>query len=334
MGGLALMIAGLDPVDAYRAVLDEAVGSSFGIRSSLLQALPITITALGVALAFRAGLFNLGGEGQIYAGALAAVLVALQARGLPFPVLVPLMLVFGAVAGGLWGGIAGVLRARLGLSEIITTILLNFVAFWMVSYLVRGPIQDPGGAGYPYTEKVVDGARLPVIGDTVPAGVLVLAAVAIGAWALLERSVVGVRLKDVGEGPSAAAFAGWRIDRQVILALVIAGALGGLAGAVELSGNQHRVSDFFTPGWGFDALAVALIGRGTIAGSVAAGVFFGGLRSGIDGAQTSVAVPESVGQIVQGTAVLFLIVANADVAVRWARRIRQPGHGRHHARTA
>lgn len=325
VGGIAIALAGLDPLSSFQAILDNAVGSKFAIQHSLLQALPLTLCALGVAVAYRAGLFNLGGEGQILMGALGAVGIALLFPDAPGVVMLPAALLCGMVAGCLWGGIAGALRARLGLSELIVTIMLNFVAFWIVSYLIRHPLQDPGGAGYPQTAKIAESFRLETIGGVLPAGVIVLALAVAAVWLLLERSRAGLELKDIGEGESAARFAGVRVERRLLLAMALAGMLGGLGGAVELTGNQYRLSDFFTPGWGYAAIAIALIGRGSAFGTLGAGLLIGALRSGIDGAQGAAGIPESVAEIVQGTAVLFLIVANADVVVNAMKKgLRRP----------
>jgi general nucleoside transport system permease protein len=321
----AVTAAGLEPVPTLRAIVVGAAGDSFGIRHSLLQAVPITLTALGVTVALRANLFNLGGEGQIYMGALAAVAVALGGRHLPGSLLAPLALLVGALGGLAWGAIAGLLRARLGLSEIITTIMLNFVAFWVASWLVHGPIQDPAAAGFPYTEQVTPASRLGALGATVPVGAILAGLLATGCWLLLDRSRPGVQVKDIGEGEQAARFAGLSVGGYIVGVLAFAGAMGGLAGAVELTGNQLRLSDGFSPGWGFDAIAVALIGRGTPFGTLAAGLFFGALRSGIDGAQITAAVPAATAQIIQGVTVLLLVAANSDVLARVLRGARRAG---------
>jgi general nucleoside transport system permease protein len=325
LGGMAVAAAGLEPVPTLQAVIWGAVGDSFGIRNSLLQAVPITLTAVGVTLGLRAGLFNLGGEGQIYMGALGAVTVALAGRGLPGWLLAPLTVLAGVAAGFGWGLIAGVLRATLGLSEIITTIMLNFIAFFAVSYLIRGPIQDPQAAGFPYTEQVVATARLGTVGDLVPAGAILAVVAAAICWLVLDRSRTGLRINDIGQGEPAARFAGVRVGRYTAIVLGAAGAMGGLAGAAELTGNQLRLSDRFSPGWGFDAVAVALIGRGNPFGTLAAGLFFGALRSGIDAAQTSAAVPAATAQIIQAATVLLLVAANSDVLAQALRGIRRAG---------
>lgn len=333
VGGIAIAVAGLDPIASYQAIVENAVGSTFAIKNSLVQALPLTLTALGVAIAYRAGLFNLGGEGQIYMGALGAVGAALLFPDAPAAVMIPAALLCGMLAGGFWGGIAGALRARLGLSELIVTIMLNFIAFWIVSYLVRHPLQDPGGAGYPQTDTISAAFRLGTIADTIPVGAIVLVLAVAAVWVLLERSRAGLELKDIGDGESAARFAGIPVERRLLLAMVLAGVLGGLGGAVELTGNQYRLSDFFTPGWGYAAIAVALIGRGTALGTLGAGLLIGALRSGIDGAQGVAGIPESIAEIVQGTAVLFLLIANADVVVAAMRKATRRRAHRNEQRT-
>ncbi len=319
VGGAAVAAAGLDPVPTFRELVSQAVGSSFAIENSLLEAVPLTLTALGIAIALRAGLFNLGGEGQILIGALAGVGVALGAPGLPAWLLVPALLAASLVAGAAWGAVPGVLRARLGLSEIITTIMLNFVAFWIVSYLVRGPIQDPNGVGYPYTREIAAAARLPVVGGAIPVGILVTAGAAVVVWVLLERSGFGLAVKAIGDGERAARFGGIRIELVVAGLMAIAGALAGLAGAAELSGRQLRLIDTFSPGWGFEAIAVALIGRGTAFGTLGAGLFFGALANGVSGLEAVAGVPSAIGQLIEGVAVLFLVAANAEYVIRLAR---------------
>lgn len=333
VGAIVLAAAGLDLSTTWNAIVDGAIGDDVAVRNSLLSAAPVTITAIGVAFAFRAGLFNLGGQGQIYVGALAAVLVALHVD-LPSFLLVALALLAAMAAGAAWGGVAGVLRARLGLSEIITTIMLNFIAFWLVSYLVRGPIQDPDGAGYPYTREVPGSAQIAKLGDVIPIGAVIMVGVAVLAWLVMERSRFGLRVKALGGGEQATRFAGIALDRVTILAMAVAGGLGGLGGAVSLLGDQYRLSDFFSPNWGFDAVAIALIGRGSPMGTLAAGLFIGFVDSGIQSAEGTAAVPASLAQILLGVVVLFLIIANAELVVRFGGRLRRRLFGGGHERAA
>ncbi|MBN8866360.1 MAG: ABC transporter permease [Solirubrobacterales bacterium] len=320
VGSIFLAIDGVDLGFAYQEIFEQSFGSSFAVKNSLIEAVPITLVALGVAVAFRAGIFNLGGEGQIYMGALFAVLVVLGLSGLPGPVLIVLGLIGGAIGGGLWGGVAGALRSRLGLSEIITTIMLNFIAFWIVSYLVRGPIQDPDGAGYPYTKEIPAKADLPTLFGTIPLGAVLLVVAAVVVWILLERTKTGISIKSLGAGEAAGRFSGLNVERTGFAVLLIAGVLGGLAGAASLLGNEGRLSDFFSPGWGFVGVMTALIGRGTAIGTLVAGLLIGFLNNGITGAQSAAGIPTSTAQILVGVFVLFLIIVNTDIVATALRR--------------
>ena len=320
VGLVAVLAAGLDPVTTLEAIIDGALGSPYAIRQSLTEAVPVTLTALGVAIAFRAGLFNLGGEGQIYIGALGAVGISLLFPDLTPALLIPFALGVGMLGGLIWGGIAGVLRAKLRLSEIITTIMLNFIAFWIVSYLVHGPLKDPGGSGYPLTREIPEAAQLPVCGDLIPSGAVLMLVAAFCVWLLLERTPTGIKIKGTGSSASASRFAGVSMSRVTILVMAIAGALAGLGGAVSLQGDQYKLGDFFSPGWGFDAVAVALIGRGTATGTLITGIAVGALRSGIQSAQGTAEVPSSIAQILLAAAVLFVIVGNAEGAGQLVRR--------------
>ena len=314
-GALVVAISGLEPVATGQAIFEGAFGTKQAISNTLITTIPITLTALGVAVAYRAGLFNIGGEGQIYIGALCAILVALAGKHAGGAVLIPAVLIAGLLGGAIWGGIAGALRARLGLSELITTIMLNYIALWIVSYLVRGPIQDNSYAalGYPQSSDVAGGAQLGQIGGWLPVGVFLVGAAAIAVWVYIERSMSGLGLQAVGEAPAASRFAGMPVSRYQFATLAAAGALAGLGGATELLGNQHHLSDSFTPGWGYDALAVALLARGRVAGTILVGLFVGALRAGVLGAQAEVPLDQSLAQLLQGIAMLYLLLANADL---------------------
>lgn len=321
VGLVALLAAGLEPISTLQAIIDGAVGTPYAIRQSLTEAVPVTLAALGVAVAFRAGLFNLGGDGQIYMGALGAVGVSLLFPDLPPILLIAAALIVGTLGGLIWGGIAGVLRAKLRLSEIITTIMLNFIAFWIVSYLVNGPLKDPGGSGYPVTREIGVSAQLPVFGDLIPSGAVLMLLAAFAVWILLERTSTGIKIKGTGSSASASRFAGVSMARITILVMGLAGALAGLGGAVSLQGDQYKLGEFFTPGWGFTAVAVALIGRGTAIGTLVTGIAVGALRSGILSAQGTAEVPAAIAQILVAAAVLFVIVGNAEGAGQLVRRV-------------
>lgn len=330
VGAIAVAASGHGPLSTLSAVWTAAAGSKLAIYSSLVEATPISLAGLGVALAFRAGLFNLGGDGQIYAGALSGVLVALNLPHLSAFLLVPAVLIAGTLGGLVWGAIAGALRAWAGLSEIITTIMLNFIILDLVSYLVRGPIQVKTGDLYPYTPLVSSSARLGALGTTIPVGMVICVGAAVAVWIVLERSRAGLRIKELGESRTAANFAGMRVNAYTFCVLAASGALAGLAGVIDLTGDQYRLSDTFTPNWGFTAVALALIGRGTAVGTLSAGLVFGGLTAGINGAQATVGIPDSVAEIIQAAMVLFLMAANSDIIVQALRvaGVRRPGRVR------
>lgn len=316
LGGVVVIAAtGLDVGPAVSAIITGAFGSAGALRETLRQAVPILIGGLGVSYGLRAGLFNIGGEGQIYIGALVAVVVALAVPGLG-PVVV---LAAGMLGGALWGGAAGAMRAWLRMDEVITTILLNFVAFWGVSYAVNGPLKDPNSSGYPWTVQVAESVRLgslPLGPVRVPVGLLIGLIAAIAVAVVIGRTRHGMELRLVGTSRSAATFAGVPVRRRQFQALAASGALAGLAGAVELIGAQLRLSDFFSPSYGFTAIAVALVGNANPYGCVAAALTFGSLRAGAASMERAAQVPAAISLVVQGVIIIALILVRSPVVMR------------------
>lgn len=327
-GAAILVAAGRSPMAAFGAMWAGAFGGPESLGNTLRGATPLLLTGLGVAWAFRGGLINIGGEGQIYVGALLAVLVGLWAPGLPAAVHIPLALLAGFAGGAAWGALPGWLKARWDKSEIITTILLNYIAFWFVSYLVAGPLMDPQSFGYPWTAEVVPSARLPLL---LPAPFRVHAGVALGAAAavclhlLLWRTIWGFEVRAVGEAPAAARLAGMPVPSRVVTTMAVAGGLAGLAGAVELLGVQWRLSDFFSPGWGYSAIAVALVGEANPGGVVLSALFFSALSTGAASMERLARVPAAVGDVIQGLSVLFVVLAQGPGLRRWLDSFRRAG---------
>jgi simple sugar transport system permease protein len=334
VSGVLLALTGADVPAAAEALVGGSIGSPEAIRQSLIQATPILIAGLGVSFALRAGLVNIGADGQLYMGALFAVVVAIFGPQLPWPI-APVVMLAAAFAGGLlWGALPGWMRARLGMSEVITTLLLNFVAFWIVSWAVHDPLRDPLGGGYPWTPEIPGPARLPALriaGLLIPSGILVGLAVAAVISFVLHRTQLGFELRVLGDSPEAARWSGIPVSRRIVGALAVSGALAGLAGAVELAGNQLRVSDFFSPGFGFTALVVALVGRATPSGTVAAALFFGALAAGGGSMERVAQVPASTGLVVQGTVIAILVASRSaaarSLAIRARRLVARPRAG-------
>jgi len=285
--GLAMAAAlaalfGGGPGAFFKALAGGAFGGPDRIIATLVKAAPLLLTGLAVAVPLSAGLFNIGAEGQMYAGALAAAAVALGASALPAWVLVGAVIISGAAAGALWGAVAGILKGRFGVHEVIATIMLNFIALQAARWLVTtGPLGDPRGLAR--TPEIPEAARLPVVFESgihgLSAAFFLALAAALIAWWFITRTVTGYRLRAAGGNPLAASRHGIRPARMTLVAMAAGGAFAGLAGAAELAGVQYSVSASFSPGYGFDGIAVALVAGGACLGVPAAALLFAAFRA-------------------------------------------------------
>jgi simple sugar transport system permease protein len=313
--GTAAVIAafGGPPLAALLALVRGAIGSTNGWTESTLEAIPLVLTGLGVALAFQCHLWNIGAEGQLLVGELAAIAVGAQAASWPPVVLLPAVLIAGAAAGAGWAGIAALLRVFRGVPEVISTILLNFCALYLVSWATSGPLKEPGQE-IPRTVLLPEAARLPTLGNSVLHAGLVLALLsAVIVAVILYRTVVGIRIRAVGLNPEAAAAAGMPVSRTMLLAFALSGALAGLAGAVQLTGVTYRLYGGSSPGTGYTAIAVALLGGLRPLRVLIAALFFGGLTAGSNEMQRTTGVSSVIGLVVQGLLLLLLIARDATL---------------------
>jgi ABC-type uncharacterized transport system, permease component len=293
---------------AYSGLLRGAVGSPAAISETLLRATPLILAGLAVALGFRAGLFNIGVEGQIYIGALFATYVGFSFGGLPFFVHLPLAILAGALGGALWAFIPGILKARTGAHEVITTIMLNYVAYRVVDFALRQPLYQRPDRSDPVSKFILDSAALPPIFPDLRVHwglAIALLAAGVVSW-LLFRSTKGFEFRAVGLNPSAARYAGMSISRTIVLAMMISGALAGLAGASEILGTNHRLAPGFSPGWGFDAIALALLGGSRPIGVVGAALIFGALRAGATPMQAATGIPIDLVVVIQALVIMFI----------------------------
>jgi ABC-type uncharacterized transport system permease subunit len=323
LGPIAAVV-GADVGHTYSTLFLTSFGSPFGIGVLLIYSIPLVLVGLAVAVPYRAGLFNIGGEGQLLMGAFTAMVVGVSLPGLgAIPGGVLILLLAGAAAGAFFGAIAGALRAWRGVSEIVTTIMLNFVALFLVRYFVAGPLRDPG-LTFNASPAVDPGLRIAKLagnaGIPMSALVAILAAAVVAWWAYRTRSGWAHRM--LGTAPSFARAKGVRVEVGYFLALVAGGALGGLAGATELVGNQYRIGFGFSPGWGIDAVAIALLARGNPLAVVPIAVFFAFLRNGGGALQSAVGIPGTVVTLL--AAVPVLIVA-AVTGWRTYRKFRGEG---------
>lgn len=306
-----LTVTGQRTGDAIRALLNGAAGSWYAITSAtLVRAIPLALAGLSVSLAFRAGILNIGAEGQLLAGAAAATFTALAAPSIGIAV-VPLLLIAGAVAGGAWAGIAAFLRRRYGVLEVISTIMLNYVALHTVGYLVRGPLQEPTHV-FPQSFTIDARAQLPVLipGTRLHLGFLLAVVFAVALWWWLRDRAAGFRLRAVGANARAALSAG-RIDvpRTTMGAFLVSGAIAGVAGASELSGVTYSLYENLSPGYGYTAIAVALLARLNPLSVLFTALLFGALEAGASAMQRDAGVPSVLVSVVEALLIL-LVLAN------------------------
>ena len=305
-GAAILYVTGYSPVEAYMAMARGAFGDIFGIGQTLMQATPIIFTSIAFLVSYKAGLFNIGAEGQFLMGAIASAVVGIYLEGLPWIIHAPLVLIAGMVVGGLWGLIPALLKTRFEAHEVITTMMLSYVAQFLTSYLVNYPFKAPGWVSQ--TVRLPASAELTRIlpPTQLSAGIYIAVALVAVIWFLLKRTILGYELRAIGLNPTAAENAGIRINRGVIISLVISGAIAGLGGAVEIMGVHKRFIDGFSPGYGWDGLAVALVGGLNPVGSMLASILFGALRSGGMIMARSTGVPLDINILLQGLVILFV----------------------------
>jgi general nucleoside transport system permease protein len=320
--GGALSVSWNLVADSYRALFDTSLGSPQAIGRTLVEATPLALAGLSVALAFRAGLFNIGGAGQLVVGAMCAGWVGFT-FDLPTVIHLPLAVAAGFAGGALWGAIAGVLKARTGAHEVITTIMLNFVAYQLLDYALRTEVFQRPGRNDPISEPVAESSRLPEVsvGDLrVHAGLFLALAATWAVWWLLERSTIGFRMRAVGANPSAARYAGMSVAATYVLAMLLAGGLAGLAGTVNILGRpSFSLTGRYYAFIGFDAIAVALLGRANPAGVTAAALLFGILRAGSTGMQAQTSTPVDIIVVIQALVIAFVA---APALVRALYRVR------------
>lgn len=308
-----LSLGGYDPVLSLGALWRGAFGSWYAITSAtLVRAVPLILLGLGVALAFRAGVFNIGADGQFYAGAIAAAWIGVRVAAWPSFAAIGAVLIAAVIAGILWIAIPVLLKIRFGVLEVISTLLLNFVAEAMVSYAVTGPMQETKGI-YPQSDAIALVARLPgPQGTRLHAGFLIALVLAILLWLLFTRTAWGFRLRAVGLGPLAAEVSGRIPTRRVVaMALFWSGALAGLGGGVEISGVTYALFQNLSPGYGFTAIAVALLARLHPLGVVLTGLLFGALEAGAQGMQREAGVPAVAVQVTEAVVILVIVLAEA-----------------------
>jgi simple sugar transport system permease protein len=321
LGAALIWASGASVVEAYLGLFEGMLGSRRALVETCVASIPYMLTGLSVALGFHAGLFNIGAEGQFYIGALGAAVAGYMVVGLPGWLHLPLALAAGVLGGAMWGAIPGILKARLGAHEVINTIMMNYIAIKIVDYLVKQVFRDPT-ASLDRTPYVLVSAQLPLLlgpNYRLHAGLLVaLAAVGFTAW-LLFHTTIGFAIRTVGANASAARYAGMRVGGLIVLAMSLAGGLAGIAGAGEVLGLNYTLPAAFSSGYGFDAIAVALLAKSHPIGIVPAAFLWGGLRNGAGLMQVRSGISIDLIYVVQA---LVIVCIAADQTVRWLYRLK------------
>lgn len=320
-GAVLLILLKANPIEAYTALVKGAVGNKFGLTLTLVKTAPLLLVGAGICIAFRANVINIGGEGQIILGALAGTWIPLALPGLPGWLLIPLSCLGGVLAGGIWGFVPGILKARLRVNEILSTIMMNAIALQLLNLLLQGPLMDPEGIAH--GTYLAQSAQLPKQAwlhrmappTLLHTGVLIAVAMAILVYIFLWRTTIGYNIRAVGLNPDASRYSGIKVPFYEALSLTLAGGLAGLAGVIEVIGVQHRLMPGLTSGYGFTGIVAALLGSLHPLGLIPASVVFGGLLVGADRMQRAVQVPSSL-----ITAILGLVVLFVSGAAIWSRR--------------
>jgi simple sugar transport system permease protein len=325
VSALLVWWAGADVAQTYGLLLRGGFGSVFALSETFTRAIPLMLTGLAAAVAFRARLFNIGAEGQLYVGALAAVAVGGLHGGsgfdLPVPLLFGLMLLAAALAGALLLLGPALLKARLGVDEVVTTLLLNFIVLLLVSLMLDGPMKDPTAMGWPQSVALMGELELSKLVEQtrVHSGLLIAAALAVAVWVLMKYTVLGFDIRAVGANARAAAFAGVPVTRTVVLVAMLSGALAGLAGAIEVAGRTSYLTLDMSPGYGYSGIVIAMLAGLHPLGVVAASVFVAGVLVGADSMSRAIGVPTYIADVIVAASLISVLVATllTQYKVRW-----------------
>jgi len=320
IGAVILLAIGADVFKTYMVILTEPLKNKIGITEVLLRTIPLTIIALGITVAYRSGIINIGAEGQMAMGILSTTAIALLFPDLPRGVLIPFAILAGAVGGGIWGFIPGFLKAKLEVSELLSTVMLNYIAAQLYTFFLRGPMLDPAelttGSGTPQSMRLtrnLDLTRL-IPGTRIHTGIFIALALAVVIYLILWKTSFGYKMRAAGAQERAARYGGINVPRYLIIAMIISGAFAGMAGAIEIAGVHRRAIEGVTSGYGFSGIVVALFGGLHPAGIVPAAFFFGLLIYGADMTQRLVGVPANMVQVLQGIIILVIVSSKMIIA--------------------
>lgn len=325
IGAIMLLILGANPIQAYAALFQGAFGSGNAIAETTVKAVPLLLVGLGICIAFRANVINIGGEGQMIVGALSATIIGLTFTSWPGWIVILIALIVGFLGGAVWGAIPGLLKAYFRVNEILSTVMMNAIAVQLMNFLLRGPMIDPSQASLaskiPQTARLLPAFHLPRLVPTrLHLGVLIGVALAVVVYILLFHTTLGYRIRAVGHNPDAARYGGIRVRRQVVIALLLSGAFAGLAGAIQVYGLNYRMitdgsASGFTGSAGFNGIVAALFGQLHPLGTIPASFIFGAMLVGANSLQRAMQVPSAFITALNGLVVVFVVSSEI-----WRRR--------------
>jgi simple sugar transport system permease protein len=322
-GGIILLLFGINPLEAYQVMVKGSLGSGYALSETLVKAIPLMLTGLGVSIAFRMLFWNIGAEGQLAWGGIAAAFVALFLSDyVPGFMLIPLMMILAILAGAMWALIPAALKAWIGVNEILTTLMMNYIAILLVEFLYTGPWRDPEGYGFPGTAQFPEAAWLPRLAGRVHAGLIIAILAAALVWFILSRTRWGYEIRVIGENPKAARYSGMNIARNIVLVMLLSGGLAGLAGMAEVSGIAHRLYQGLTIGTGYTAIIVAWLANLNPWGVLLVAFLMAALLVGGDQIQIALGLPAAVAGVLQG-AILFFVLGGS-IFVNYRVRIIRP----------
>jgi simple sugar transport system permease protein len=305
---ILLLIFGIDPIQAYTVMLKGSLGSPYALSETMVKAIPLMLTGLGVSIAFHMHFWNIGAEGQLAMGGIAAAFAALFLQdAIPPAFMLPAMFILGIAAGAIWGLIPAALKSLLGVNEILTTLMMNYIAILTVEFLYLGPWRDPQGYGFPGTAKFPQSAWLPALSGRIHYGLLFALGGAVVLWLILKFTRLGYEIRLIGENPKAARYSGINIGRNIVIVMLLSGGLAGIAGMAEVAGISRRLYTGLTVGYGYTAIIVAWLANLNPWGVLVVSFLMGALFIGGDQLQVAMQTPAAVAEILQGAILFFML---------------------------
>ena len=320
---IPLHLSGANVVSAYGLIIEGSLGSTFALSETLTRTTPLILTGLAATVAFRAKLWNIGAEGQLYMGALAAVAIGTGAITASPVIMLPLIILSGALAGGLFMLGPAWLKTRLGVDEVVTTLLLNFVVLLFVGMMLEGPLQDPMSLGWPQSAPIIDAAALPqlVAKTRLHFGLIIAVAACILLWILIQKTVTGFEIRAVGDNPAAASYAGMGARNVMLKVALISGGLAGLAGVGEVAGLKGYLTQDLSPGFGYAGIVVAMLAQLNALAVMVAAFFIAAVFVGADAMSRAIGISNYIADLIVATSLLTMLIANLFVRfrLRWGR---------------